>query len=152
MKELENKLYQRSKTVSLRLMYVLQTVVILIWTIYLCIHTDSLPSIYILCAVCSLCLLFSPDYRKTGGLLQSRFLFPFLAVLFGLAVCAANYQVIYSVFCFLLLWAGGFCVANICLNGFYYLIEKYSMKYRSKEAAPSQRTARRLFVFCFFLI
>ena len=152
MKELENKLYQRSKAVSLRLVYVLQTVVILIWTIYLCIYTDSLPSIYILCAVCSLCFLFSPDYRKTGGLLQSRFLFPFLAVLFGLAVCAANYQVIYSVFCFLILWAGGFCVANICLNGFYYLIEKYSIKYRGKEDAPSQRTARRLFVFCFFLI
>lgn len=152
MKELENKFYQRSNVATMCLLYILQAVVILIWTIYLCIHTDSLPSIYILCAVCSLCLLFSPDYRKTGGLLQSRFLFPFLAVLFGLAVCAANYQVIYSVSWFLLLWAGGFCVANICLNGFYYLIEKYSIKYRGKEATPSQRTARRLFVFCFFLI
>lgn len=84
MKELENKFYQKSNVATMCLLYILQAVVILIWTIYLCIHTDSLPSIYILCAVCSLCLLFSPDYRKTGGLLQSRFLFPFLAVLLRL--------------------------------------------------------------------
>lgn len=152
LQKMRNKYCLRWNKISGCVLYILQIVIILIWTIYLCIHTDSQPSIYILCAVCSLYLLLFSGFQEDRRILQSRFLFPFLAVLFGLAVCAANYQVINSVPCFLLLWAGGLCVASICLNGFYYLIEKYSVKCRDKEAAPSQRAVRWLFFFCFFLI
>ena len=102
-----NRLYQKQNKIFVCLRYVLETVLILIWTVYLCLHTDSLPSIYILCAACSICFLFLMRRRKSYRFPRSRFLFPSLAALFGIAVNAANYQIITSAPLFLLLWAGG---------------------------------------------
>ena len=147
-----NRLYQKQNKIFVCLRYVLKTVLILIWTVYLCLHTDSLPSIYILCAACSICFLFLMKRRKSYRFPRSRFLFPSLAALFGIAVNAANYQIIISAPLFLLLWAGGFCVAEICLNGFYSLAEDDRIKYGNNRPVPTKRAVQRLFISCFVMI
>mgnify|MGYP005793079195 FL=1 len=152
MGKIKSKICRIGDTVLEFSLYLLQIFLILMWTIYLCRHTDSLPSIYFLCAFCSVFILLSLVLWKKYKLQQSRILFPLVSIIFGLAVCAANYQIIHSASWFMTLWIGGFCVANICLNGLYFWTELYLAKYGDVIYIPSKRKTRRLFFSCFVLI
>lgn len=55
---------------------IVQITAVLIWMIYLCQHTDSLYSIYVLCAVCSLFFLLLRLFKRLPENRKSRFLFP----------------------------------------------------------------------------
>ena len=86
-----------------------------------------------LCSLCSLFFLLLRLFKRLPENRKSRFLFPAASVVFGLAVCAANYQDISSVLWFLLLWVGGFFTVDACLNGIFYFSE-YS-EYIVKKAS-----------------
>ena len=114
---MKNSAISALRKISLHNVFPFLTIVritaVLIWMIYLCQHTDSLCSIYVLCTVCSLFFLLLRLFKRLPENRKSRFLFPAASVVFGLAVCAANYQDISSVLWFLLLWFGGFFTVGI---------------------------------------
>lgn len=153
---MKNSAISALRKISLHNVFPFLTIVritaVLIWMIYLCQHTDSLCSIYVLCAVCSLFFLLLRLFKRLPENRKSRFLFPAASVVFGLAVCAANYQDISSVLWFLLLWFGGFFTVDACLNGIFCFSEYIVKKRMFQTSLPSGRSARRLFLACFALI
>ena len=142
---MKNSAISALRKISLHNVFPFLTIVritaVLIWMIYLCQHTDSLCSIYVLCTVCSLFFLLLRLFKRLPENRKSRFLFPAASVVFGLAVCAANYQDISSVLWFLLLWFGGFFTVDACLNGIFCFSE-YIVKKKDVSNIPSIRPIR----------
>lgn len=103
---------------------ILKGLLVLFWMTALCVLTDSLKSIYIICGIVgvfsSLCSCRQDIYMETW----QKWIVRFSGLLFGLMVCLANYKGIQSWILGVILWYCGGVTGETILELLYYLLTK----------------------------
>lgn len=108
------------KMVKIYICKAIQTALIIFWTVYLWIYTDSLKSIYGICGVAGIAALLLLMRFKVEIERWQIAVIAVSAALFGLAVCLANYKCM-TIPAALLIWMGGVCVAGNVIGAVYQL-------------------------------